>query len=83
MRVLTTVSLIALAGMSAAVAFVWLGVYNVAADDPHWGATDRMLDAARSRSIATRAVSLPLHISVTGRGLQAAGAGSSGSASRK
>jgi mono/diheme cytochrome c family protein len=35
--------------------FIGLGVYNVAADDPHWSMTYRILDTARTRSIATRA----------------------------
>jgi len=31
------------------------GVFNIAADDPHWAATRWLLEAARDRSIATRA----------------------------
>lgn len=32
--------------------FIWSGVYNVAADVPHWGITFWLLDQARSRSVA-------------------------------
>ena len=33
-------------------AFIWSGIYNVAADVPHWGVTFWILNQARSRSIA-------------------------------
>lgn len=46
------------AGILAAVAFVWFGVYNVAADDPHWRATHSLMDAVRSRSVSTRAAEI-------------------------
>ena len=39
-------------------AFVWFGVYNVGADDPHWDSTYRVLDLARTRSIAVRAAAI-------------------------
>jgi mono/diheme cytochrome c family protein len=39
----------------AGVAGVYAGIYNVAADDPHWGITYRVLETARDRSIAVRA----------------------------
>ncbi len=58
MRLLKTFLLIASAGVLAAGAFVWLGVYNVAADEPHWASTHRVMDSVRSRSIATRAAGL-------------------------
>jgi mono/diheme cytochrome c family protein len=34
---------------------LYAGVFNVAADDPHWGATRSLLEAVRERSIAVRA----------------------------
>jgi hypothetical protein len=33
-------------------AFIWSGIYNVAADVPHWGVTFWILEQARNRSIA-------------------------------
>ncbi len=39
----------------AAGAFIWFGIYNVAADDPHWPATYRVMETLRGRSIQTRA----------------------------
>lgn len=45
---------LALVAVVLAVAVLWLGVYNVAADDPHWSATYRLLEVARERSIASR-----------------------------
>lgn len=36
------------------VGFIFSGAYNVAADDPHWGATRWLLETARERSVAAR-----------------------------
>lgn len=38
-----------------AAAFVYAGAYNVAADDPHWSATARLMGMVRERSIRARA----------------------------
>lgn len=35
--------------------FIWSGVYNVAADVPHWGATVSLLTLVRNRSITAHA----------------------------
>jgi mono/diheme cytochrome c family protein len=43
------IGLIVLAGA----AVIWSGVYNVAADSPHWGVTFWLLDQARENSIET------------------------------
>jgi len=48
---LVTIGVLALLG----VAFVYSGAFNVAADDPHWSFTHRVLETARERSIAARA----------------------------
>lgn len=34
---------------------IWSGAYNIAADDPHWPLTERLMDTVRDRSIAARA----------------------------
>ncbi|MGH8222460.1 MAG: c-type cytochrome [Woeseiaceae bacterium] len=50
------VSLIVLAlVLAAALGFVYAGIFNVAADDPHWGITYRLIEFTRERSIAARA----------------------------
>lgn len=36
-------------------AFIWSGAYNIAADDPHWPLTARVMETVRDRSIAARA----------------------------
>jgi mono/diheme cytochrome c family protein len=41
--------------LAGAFAFVYAGVFNVAADDPHWPLTHRVLELVRDRSIAVRA----------------------------
>jgi mono/diheme cytochrome c family protein len=33
---------------------VWSGAFNIAADDPHWPLTERLMNTARDRSIAVR-----------------------------
>ena len=49
-----------LAGLVIAVAvvaalFAWSGAYNVAADEPHWLLTERLMETVRDRSAAVRA----------------------------
>jgi len=36
-------------------AFIWSGAYNIAADEPHWTITERVMETVRDRSIAARA----------------------------
>lgn len=35
--------------------FIWSGAYNIAADDPHWPLTERLMSTLRDRSIAAQA----------------------------
>jgi mono/diheme cytochrome c family protein len=35
-------------------AFIWSGAYNIAADDPHWPLTERVMETVRDRSIEAR-----------------------------
>lgn len=46
--------------VAAATAFIWFGVYNIGADDPHWPVTYRLMETVRSRSITTRAADVQL-----------------------
>ena len=55
MKLLKTLLWLGLIGVLVAGAFIWFGVYNVAADDPHWRSTYQLMTTVRSRSIATRA----------------------------
>ncbi|UXI66047.1 c-type cytochrome [Tahibacter amnicola] len=55
MKLIKTLLIIGLFAIVGAIAVVWLGLYNVAADDPHWDSTYRVLEVARERSIARRA----------------------------
>jgi mono/diheme cytochrome c family protein len=34
---------------------IWSGAYNIAADEPHWRLTERVMETVRDRSIAVRA----------------------------
>jgi len=38
--------------------FIWSGAYNIAADEPHWWLTARVMDTLRDRSIAARAADI-------------------------
>lgn len=49
---------LAVGGLLAALLFVWLGVFNVAATEKHWGITTQILETVRERSIAVRAQSI-------------------------
>lgn len=49
---------ILLAAAAGAAVFIRSGAYNVAADDPHWPATSRILETVRNRSIAARAADI-------------------------
>lgn len=52
-------ALVAAVGLAAmAAAFVYWGAYNIAADEPHWPLTERLLETVRTRSIDARAGSL-------------------------
>ena len=53
-HVVWTVSILALTSV-AALAFAYSGSYNVAADQPHWKLTARLLAEVRERSVAVRA----------------------------
>lgn len=35
--------------------FIWSGAYNIAADNPHWPLTERLMSTLRDRSIAAQA----------------------------
>lgn len=66
---------IAAAIVAAAAAAVYSGVYNVAADEPHWPLTERLLDTVRTRSIEARARGLALPTDFDGEKQVLVGAG--------
>ncbi len=47
-------------GAAAVAGLLWSGAYNVAADEPHNPAVHRLLEYGRERSVAVRAVALPV-----------------------
>jgi mono/diheme cytochrome c family protein len=55
MKLLVTILLVSGALLASALAFVYSGIFNVAADAPHTAFTQAILESVRSRSIATRA----------------------------
>ncbi len=52
------VALIVVAVSIGAAIFVYAGLYNIAADEPHWAVTERVLGAVRVRSIEVRSRSI-------------------------
>ena len=51
------VGLLLLIGIGKA-ALIWSGAYNIAADEPHWRLTERVMETLRDRSIAVRATGI-------------------------
>lgn len=57
-KLLVTVALLIVIGIAATAGMVVSGIYNVAADEAHWGVTLRVLEAVRDASIERRARSV-------------------------
>jgi mono/diheme cytochrome c family protein len=57
-RVLITIAVLAVLGAAGAATMVWLGMFNVAANEPHWPITHWVLEAARVRSIKASAAGI-------------------------
>ena len=53
--ILLAMGVLATVALAAALGTVYFGTYNVAADEPHWDVTTRMLAAVRDRNVARRA----------------------------
>ena len=73
-------TLIALLGVALAVvlgifAFMWLGMYNMGADSPHWKTTVAMLTMMRERSIEKHAASIQVPASLDDPAIILKGAG--------
>ena len=56
--VLGTIGALAAAAILGAVVFVYSGAYDIAATDPHWPVTYKILKTLRSRSVAVRAADI-------------------------
>lgn len=56
--VVITVASLVLVGALGAAAFIYSGIFNVAANDPHWSVTHQMLEMARVRSIKAHAAGI-------------------------
>ena len=54
MTVIKTLLIIVVVVIIGLLGFIYSGLYNIAADEPHWGVTRRMLATAREQSIQTR-----------------------------
>jgi mono/diheme cytochrome c family protein len=54
-KILVALAAVALAG---AVGFVYLGIYNIGADSPHWWPTHKMIGIFRERAVAAHATGI-------------------------
>ena len=45
--------------------FLWLGIYNIAANEKHWAVTNSLIEILRERSIETRAEEIVLPENIT------------------
>lgn len=55
MRTLKSLLLLLVVALIAGAGFVWSGMYDIAADTPHWPVTKKTLEILRDRSIAAHA----------------------------
>ncbi len=55
MKKLTLPLIVIAAALVVGLGFVYAGIFNVAADEPHWSLTHHLIEATRERSIAIRA----------------------------
>lgn len=58
MKLLKSLFVLLLVALTFTAAFIGSGVYNVAADDPHWSITHWALDTMRDRSVRVRSTDL-------------------------
>jgi mono/diheme cytochrome c family protein len=54
MKVVKFISIAVVSLVVVGIGLIFSGAYNVAADDPHWGATRWLLETLRERSVAIR-----------------------------
>lgn len=52
-HVVTTIVVLGVLAIGAAF-FIWSGIYNIGADDPHWSTTHTIIETLRERSIESR-----------------------------
>jgi mono/diheme cytochrome c family protein len=57
-KIIGTLLVLAVLGVAGAAAFIYSGAYNIAADDPHWPVTYRLMQTARDRSIKAHAAGI-------------------------
>jgi hypothetical protein len=57
-KVVVTASVILIAGILGAAAFIYSGIFNVAATDPHWPVTYWTMEMVRTRSIKAHAAGI-------------------------
>ncbi|MBX9846277.1 MAG: cytochrome c [Xanthobacteraceae bacterium] len=57
-QIIATMAAIALLGLLGGAAFVYTGVYDVGADEKHWGITYRLIEKVRMQSIRAHAADI-------------------------
>ena len=75
MKILKAVAIALVLVFLLGIGFVYGGFFNVAADDPHWGITSRLIESTRERSISAGARAVPAPPALDDPQLIAIGAG--------
>lgn len=57
-KIIGTLIGLAVVGALGGIAFVYFGIYDVGADEPHWSVTYRIMETARARSIKAHAANI-------------------------
>ena len=52
MKTITILVVLAIVGLAAGAVFIYSGVYNIGADEPHWPLVFKAIDTLRDRSVA-------------------------------
>ena len=58
MKTIKLLIIVALIGVFGIAAFIYSGIFNIAADDPHWPVTFKILTTVRDRSVKARSAVL-------------------------
>jgi mono/diheme cytochrome c family protein/ketosteroid isomerase-like protein len=75
MKIIKTAAIVVFTLLVFTLIGVYSGVFNVAADDPHWSVTSRLIEAARDRSITSRSKDIAVPANLSDEKYVASGAG--------
>ena len=68
-------SILVSVGLIATGIWLYIGIYDIAADQPHWNVTSKVIEVLRDRSIKTRIAEVTVPANLDDPGLVKKGAG--------